>query len=128
MKRKIASSGCVLLLACCAALCAGAAEDARPSVELTATSTNLVVTEETTVTVKLWLPPLKADLADTPPVMTQRPPHVTAPFWEPKWKSASILTVPIIICFNVDNTYYTCYYKTALRGVRYENIRDEEIA
>ena len=38
------------------------------------------------------------------------------------------LTVPIIICFNVDNTYYTCYYKTALRGVRYENIRDEEIA
>lgn len=93
MKRKIASSGCVLLLACCAALCAGAAEDARPSVELTATSTNLVVTEETTVTVKLWLPPLKADLADTPPVMTQRPPHVTAPFWEPKWKSASIASV-----------------------------------
>ena len=89
----IASSSRVLLLLCCAALCADAAQDAKPSVELTATSTNLVVTEETTVTVRLWLPPLKDDFADTPPVMAQRPPHITAPFWDAKWKSDSIASV-----------------------------------
>ena len=76
-----------------AALNARAAGDPRPAVWLTATATNLVVTEETTVTVRLWLPPLKDDLANVPPVMAQRPPHMTAPFWEPKWKSDSLSCV-----------------------------------
>ena len=61
MKLKIASS--VLLLACLAAWNARAAGEAKPVVELTATSTNLVVTEETTVMVRLWMPPLKDELA-----------------------------------------------------------------
>ncbi|MBR6735070.1 MAG: BatD family protein [Kiritimatiellae bacterium] len=91
MKLKIASS--VLLLACLAAWNARAAGEAKPVVELTATSTNLVVTEETTVKVRLWLPPLKDELANIPPLMTQRPPHMVVPFWEPAWKSASLSSV-----------------------------------
>jgi hypothetical protein len=83
----------VLLSTCCALLGVTAAEDARPIVDLIATSTNLVVTEETAVAVRLWLPPLKDEFADMPPLISQRPPHITAPFWEPKWKSTSLVSV-----------------------------------
>lgn len=55
----------------------------EPRAELAATATNLVVTEEAAITFRLWLPPLEGDLADVPPVLNQRPPHVQAAFLEP---------------------------------------------
>ncbi len=69
-----------LCILSCAAWGALAVE---PCAELAATATNLVVTEEAAITFRLWMPPLEDDLADVPPVLTQRPPHVQAAFLEP---------------------------------------------
>ena len=73
---------------CCVALGTGAVE---PQVELYATATNLVVTENTCVGLRLWLPPLKDDFAEVPPFVNQRPPHVEAAFLEQNWKPAAIV-------------------------------------
>lgn len=67
-------------MAGCAAWGAWAVE---PHVALAASATNLVVTEEATLAFRLWMPPLEGDLADVPPVLNQRPPHVQAAFLEP---------------------------------------------
>ena len=73
-----------------ALLAAFAAGAPAPSIELAAGSSRLLVTEETVVQVRLWLPPLEGDLADTPPFIAQRPPHLQAPFWLPSWKSDAL--------------------------------------
>lgn len=65
----------------------------EPVVELVASSTNLIVTEETAFSVGLWLPPLEGDLKDIPPFLNQRPPHVEAAFLEPKWSPGAIVPV-----------------------------------
>ena len=65
----------------------------EPVVELAASSTNLIVTEETAFSVGLWLPPLEGDLKDIPPFLPQRPPHVDAAFLEPKWSPGAIVPV-----------------------------------
>lgn len=63
----------------------------QPTLELVASSTNLVVTEQCTVSIKLWMPPLTQEgLAETPPLMNQRPPHLLVPFWTPDWKSTAL--------------------------------------
>ncbi len=65
----------------------GAVEpNVQPELELVCSATNLVVTEEMKVAVKLWMPPLKDEFSATPPVMAQRPPDLQAAFWGPKWK------------------------------------------
>ena len=74
-------------------MCALASAVAEPSVELSATSTNLVVTESTSFAVCLWLPPLEGELRDVPPYLNQRPPHVEAAFLEPKWSPGTITAV-----------------------------------
>ena len=66
---------------------------AAPRLEIGASSTNLVVTEEMTVRVRLRLPPLADELADVPPFVSQRPPHVTAPFLEQDWKPEAVVPV-----------------------------------
>lgn len=72
--------GLAVFLACAGAAAASAAE---PLAELSATATNLVVTEETAFAFRLWVPPLEGDLADLPPVLNRRPPHVQAAFLDP---------------------------------------------
>lgn len=74
----------------CVGWCAAAA---NPEVELAATATNLVVTEEVRVGVRLWLPPLDGEFAETPPFLNQRPPHVEAAFLEQDWKPGAIVPV-----------------------------------
>ncbi len=63
----------------------------QPTLEMTVSTTNLVVTEELTVTLRLWMPPLEGEsFAEIPPVMDQRPPHFTVPFWTPDWKTSAL--------------------------------------
>lgn len=66
---------------------------ANPEVELAATATNLVVTEEVRVGLRLWLPPLEGDFSEIPPFVNQRPPHVVAAFLEQDWKPGAIVPV-----------------------------------
>jgi len=64
----------------------------EPTLELVVSATNLVVTEQLTVKLVLWMPPLTQEgLEETPPVMSQRPPHLMVPFWAPDWKSESLV-------------------------------------
>ena len=74
-------------------VCALGAAAAEPSVGLAASSTNMVVTESTSFSVCLWLPPLDGDLKDIPPFLNQRPPHVEAAFLDPKWSPGAIVPV-----------------------------------
>lgn len=63
---------------------------AVPSLEIVATSTNLVVTEQVQVSLVLKLPPVPGDYADTlPPIHNQRPPHFTCPFLDAEWKGGA---------------------------------------
>ena len=78
-----------LILAGCMLTLSGMA--AAPRLEICASTTNLVVTEETAVTLRLWLPPLEGDLAEIPPFVSQRPPHVEAPFLEQDWKPGALV-------------------------------------
>ena len=77
-------------------LCLGvraATSDPQPTLEFEISKTNLVVTEEMTLTLRLWMPPLEEGFAETPPVLSQRPPHLSVPFWHPDWKRAAIESV-----------------------------------
>lgn len=78
------------LAVACAALGAWAA---TPRVALEATATNLVVTEAAALTLRLWMPPLEGDLADVPPVLSQRPPHVEAAFLAPDGVAGALAPV-----------------------------------
>ena len=62
-----------------------------PSLEITATSTNLVVSEQMQVSLVLRLPPVPGAYVDAQaPFLNQRPPHFTCPFLEPDWKNGAI--------------------------------------
>ena len=77
-----------LLIFSTAALALGATE---PALEIVATSTNLVVTEQVQVSLVLRLPPVPGAYADAQaPFINKRPPHVTCPFLEGEWKDDSI--------------------------------------
>ena len=67
---------------------------AVPSLELMSTATNLVVTGEMHVEIRLVLPPLPDPFGDQPPIVNQRPPHVQADFLEQKDKPSGPL-VPV---------------------------------
>ncbi|MBR1588512.1 MAG: BatD family protein, partial [Kiritimatiellae bacterium] len=57
----------------------------QPSFEISASSTNLIVTEQTAVTLRLRLAGLGDPFAAQPPFLSQRPPHVEAAFLAPGW-------------------------------------------
>ena len=77
-----------LIIFSAAALALGATE---PALEIVATSTNLVVTEQVQVSLVLRLPPVPGAYADAQaPFINKRPPHVTCPFLEGEWKDDSI--------------------------------------
>lgn len=60
----------------------------KPSLEISATSTNLIVTEQAQVSFVLRLPPVPGEYANAqPPFLNQRPPHFSCSFLEPNWKS-----------------------------------------
>ena len=62
----------------------------EPSLEIIATSTNLVVTEQVQVSLVLKLPPVPGAYADAqPPFLNQRAPHVTCSFLEADWKGGA---------------------------------------
>ena len=76
------------LLFATAALVSGAT---APSLEIVASSTNLVVTEQVQVSLVLTLPPVPGAYADAQaPFLNQRPPHVTCPFLEGEWKNGAV--------------------------------------
>ena len=75
-----------LILSAAAALALGAAE---PSLDLVASSTNLVITEQVQVSLVLRLPPIPGEGAEHCPFLNQRPPHVTCSFLETEWKNAA---------------------------------------
>ena len=75
-----------LILSAAAALALGAAE---PSLDLVASSTNLVVTEQVRISLVLRLPPIPGEGAEHCPFLNQRPPHVTCSFLETEWKNAA---------------------------------------
>ena len=77
-----------LLIFSAAALALGAAE---PTLEIVATSTNLVVTEQVQVSLVLHLPPVPGEYADAQvPYVNKRPPHFTCPFLEGEWKCEAV--------------------------------------
>ena len=75
-----------LILSAAAVLALGAAE---PSLDLVASSTNLVITEQVQVSLVLRLPPIPGEGAEHCPFLNQRPPHVTCSFLETEWKNAA---------------------------------------
>ena len=61
-----------------------------PSLEIVATSTNLVVTEQVQISLVLKLPPVPGEYADAqPPFLNQKPPHFTCPFLDADWKGGA---------------------------------------
>jgi hypothetical protein len=64
----------------------------KPYAELTATSTNIVLTETAQVSLSVYLPLLAIKEIDDshPPFVPKRPPHVVAPFLSDEWSSPSI--------------------------------------
>ena len=70
-----------------------AAPAPQPTLEFEVSKTNLVVTEEMTLTLRLWMPPLEEGFAETPPILSQRPPHFSVPFWHPDWKRSALESV-----------------------------------
>ena len=76
---------CLLLV-----LSASAWGATEPSLEIVATTTNLVVTEQVQVSLVLKLPPVPGDYADAqPPFLNQKPPHFTCPFLDADWKGGA---------------------------------------
>ncbi len=69
---------------------ASAAHGFEPRVELTATSTNLVVTESTSVALHLYVPVLEPPYERQSPVIPKRAPHVRAAFLDLEWTSPAL--------------------------------------
>ena len=65
----------------------------QPSFEIAASATNLIVTEQTAITLRLRLAGLDDPFADQPPFLNQRPPHVEAAFLTPDWSPGPIAPV-----------------------------------
>lgn len=70
-----------------AALLAAHASATPPAFDLSASATNLVVTEKLSFTLSLTLPPLPEPFQDNSPVLSRNPPHVTADFLDREWES-----------------------------------------
>ena len=64
-----------------------------PSFDISASSTNLIVTEQTAITLRLRLAGLDDPFAEQPPFLNQRPPHVEAAFLTPDWSPGPIAPV-----------------------------------
>ena len=64
-----------------------------PFFEISASSTNLIVTEQVSVTLRLCLAGLDDPFADQPPFLNQRPPHVEAEFLMPDWTPGPLAPV-----------------------------------
>lgn len=69
---------------------AAAAHGFEPRVELTATLTNLVVTESASVTLHLYVPVLEPPYERLPPILRKHPPHVRASFLDLEWTSPAL--------------------------------------
>lgn len=67
-----------------------AASGFQPRFELTASSTNVVVTESTSVTLHLYVPALESPYENQSPILPTRPPHVRAQFLDREWESPAL--------------------------------------
>ena len=65
----------------------------QPSFEISASATNLIVTEQTEITLRLRLAALDDPFAEQPPFLNQRPPHVEAEFLTPDWSPGALAPV-----------------------------------
>ena len=65
----------------------------QPSFEISASATNLIVTEQTAITLRLRLAGLDDPFAEQPPFLNQRPPHMEAEFLTPDWSSGPLAAV-----------------------------------
>ena len=65
----------------------------EPSFEISASATNLIVTEQMSVTLRLRLAGLDDPFGEQPPFLNQRPPHVEAAFLAPDWSPGPIAAV-----------------------------------
>ena len=91
MRRDGAShAACSVLAALCASCLATDLAAAEPVVEMSASATNLVVTEQLVISFDLWLQGLDDKFEEQPPFLNQRPPHMNAPFLAPDWTSAPL--------------------------------------
>ena len=66
-------AACVVFFSLCLHLAAF-----QPSFEIAASATNLIVTEQTAITLRLRMPGLGDPFVDQPPFLNQRPPHMEA--------------------------------------------------
>ena len=64
-----------------------------PSFDISASSTNLIVTEQTAITLRLRMPGLGDPFAEQPPFLNQRPPHIEAEFLSPDWSPGPLAAV-----------------------------------
>lgn len=65
----------------------------QPSFEMSASATNLIVTERTAITLRLRLAGLDDPFAEQPPFLNQRPPHMEAAFLTPDWSPGALAAV-----------------------------------
>ena len=79
---------CLAFLSLCLPLAAF-----QPSFEIAASATNLIVTEQTAITLRLRLAGLDDPFAEQPPFLNQRPPHVEAAFLTPDWSPGALAPV-----------------------------------
>ncbi len=79
---------CLAFLALCLPLAAF-----QPSFEISASATNLIVTEQTAITLRLRLAGLDDPFAEQPPFLNQRPPHVEAAFLTSDWSPGPLAAV-----------------------------------
>lgn len=64
-----------------------------PSFDISASSTNLIVTEQTAITLRLRMPGLGDPFVDQPPFLNQRAPHMEAEFLSPDWSPGPLAAV-----------------------------------
>jgi len=65
----------------------------QPSFEIAASATNLIVTEQTAITLRLRLAALDDPFGGQTPFLNQRPPHVEASFLAPDWSPGALAPV-----------------------------------
>lgn len=75
------------------ALVSTAVSALQPQFEIVASSTNLVLTETVSVTLRLRLPSLSEPYENQPPILNQRAPHLEAGFLEQNWKTSEVAPI-----------------------------------
>jgi hypothetical protein len=92
MRRKITNNLLRAVLLIAGAISFSEVGAFEPYAELSATSTNIVITESARVSLSVYLPhhTVKELGDENPPFMVRRPPHVTAPFIADEWTSGAI--------------------------------------